>query len=397
MRFALLSLLSLALISCAQKETPEQKAENLNNWRANMGKLSNSLGRLLPVVSQPELFFNPANEDQIAKEIRRFSDSAHNVKMQKKPEDDPSLKFVSKKFQKEIDQALEEFQGGNKKHSRYLLKNATNYCISCHSRTDSGRSDWDFSSFARLNQMKPIDKAEFYMAVRDFDKALQAYDEIIYSKKKQASADELEASGEKALAIAVRVKRNPALADELVSRIIDAKTAPVFLRLNARKWKESISTWKKEQKYERGDASKRLKFANTLLSRGWKRSMSSPYSKAGLVEYLRASTLIHEILSDNSNAKLFGQGLYNAGLAAESLKNLNMWTLHETYYESCIRHSPFSTLAKKCYLRLEGVMRDTYAPYEGAPLPDYVSKRLFNLRALVQKDNTDISDWGFFE
>jgi hypothetical protein len=359
--------------------------------------LSHSLGELLPTVSQPELFFNPAQEKKIESEIENFASSAHSIKVQKKPEADPSLAFVSKKFENDVDQALKEFRMGNKKHARFLLRNTTNYCISCHSRTDSGRSDWDFSSFAKLKQMKPLDRAEFLMSVRDFDKALQTYDEIIYDKNRSANPAELEASGEKALAITVRAKRDPDLANEMVSRIVESKSAPIFLRLNARQWKSAIQSWKADKSEQGMTPSQRLQYAYTLMSRGWKLSQTSVYGKAGLVHYLRASTILHEILSDDSNSKLYGQALYYAGLAAESLRDINFWTLHEVYYESCIRHSPFSTLAKKCYLRLEGVLRDSYSPYRGAPLPQYVSKRLFNLRALVEKDTSDISDWGFFE
>ncbi|NQY99564.1 MAG: hypothetical protein HRT45_02720 [Bdellovibrionales bacterium] len=397
MKWFLILALTAFSIGCAQKETAEQKAENLNSWRANMGKLGHSLGQLLPTVSQPEMFFDPANEKRIESEIENFASSAHSIKVQKKPEADPSLAFVSKKFENDVDQALKEFKKGNKKHARFLIKDTTNYCISCHSRTDSGRSDWDFSSFAKLNKMRPLDRAEFLMSVRDFDKALQTYDEIIYDKNRKASSSDLESSGEKALAIAVRVKRDPDLANELVSRIVDSKTAPIFLRLNARQWKSAIKSWKSDKSEANMKPSEKLKYSYTLMARGWKLSQSSVYGKAGLVHYLRASSIIHEILSDDSNSKLFGQALYYAGLAAESLRDINFWTLHETYYESCIRHSPFSTLAKKCYLRLEGVFRDSYTPYQGAPLPKYVSKRLFNLRALVEKDTSDISDWGFFE
>ncbi|MEO0336930.1 MAG: hypothetical protein AAF202_11070, partial [Pseudomonadota bacterium] len=244
MRWILVLSLTVFSMGCAQKETAEQKANNLRSWRANMGKLSYSLGQLLPTVAQPEIFFNPAYEQDIESEIENFASSAHSIKMQKKPEADPSLAFVSKKFENDVNQALSEFRQGNKKHARFLIRNTTNYCISCHSRTDSGRSDWDFSGFAKIKNMRPLDKAEFYMSVRDFDKALQTYDEIIYDKNRDANAAELEASGEKALAIAVRVKRDPRLADEVVSRIVDSKTAPIFLRLNARQWKSAIKSWK---------------------------------------------------------------------------------------------------------------------------------------------------------
>ena len=86
MKWFLILALTAFSIGCAQKETAEQKAENLNSWRANMGKLGHSLGQLLPTVSQPEMFFDPANEKRIESEIENFASSAHSIKVQKKPE-----------------------------------------------------------------------------------------------------------------------------------------------------------------------------------------------------------------------------------------------------------------------------------------------------------------------
>lgn len=384
---------------CAQKDTPEQKQKNLSSWKVKMAQLSNSLARLMPLVNSPERFNDPSNKAKIQKEILRFSKLSHSITVNKKPEADPSLDFVSRKFETDMKEAYAQMEKGNNNYARYLVSNTTNYCISCHTRTDSGRMNLNFSAAVDTSQFQPLERAQLYMAVRDFDKALQAFDQAANAKDAKMKPQDLELAAEKSLAIAVRVKKDPSLADEMVSRILDSKTAPVFLKLKARNWKNSIKRWKKEEKRKPNKLGPKrmLKTANNLMTRGWRLESESMNSRAGLVEFLRASSLLHEILSDKKNYSVYGDALYTAGLAAESLRQINLWTLHEAYYESCIRFSPYTNLAKRCYLRLEALQLSAYSAYDGASVPSHVRDHLLELRALAEKSTGDFMDWGFID
>lgn len=396
----LTAIMGLSVISgCAQKETPEQKADNLATWQVRMAQMSQSLAQLMPLVADPERFNDPDNRAKIKKEVQKFSQVSHNISMNKKPEADPSLDFVSRKFSQDMKEAVAQIERGNMNYARYLVQNTTNYCISCHTRTDSGRTDLNFSAAVDTSQFKPLEKAEIYMAVRDFDKALQAFDQAAYAKDATMKPQTLELAAEKSLAIAVRVKKDPDLANEMVSRILDSQTAPVFLKLKARHWKQSIQQWQKEEKTKpkKLNAQQMLASANNLMNRGWRVESEAINSRAGLVEFLRASSLLHDILSDRANAKVYGEALYSAGLVAESLRQINLWTLHEAYYESCIRYSPYTNLAKRCYLRLEALQLSAYSAYDGAEIPAHIKDHLLELRALAEKSTGDFMDWGFID
>ncbi len=393
------ALTATLVFGCAQKDTPEEKQKNLSNWKVKMAQMSQSLAHLIPLVSTPERFNDPDNKAKIQKEILRFSKLSHSITVNKKPEADPSLDFVSRKFEADMKEAYAQMEKGNNNYARYLVSNTTNYCISCHTRTDSGRANLNFSASVDMSQFKPLEKAQVYMAVRDFDKALQAFDQAANARGATSKPQMLELAAEKSLAIAVRVKKDPSLADEMVSRILDSKTAPVFLKLKARNWKSSIQRWKKEEKRKPKTLGpkRKLKTANNLMTRGWRLESESMNSRAGLVEFLRASSLLHEILSDKKNYSVYGEALYTAGLAAESLRQINLWTLHEAYYESCIRFSPYTNLAKRCYLRLEALQLSAYSAYDGASVPAHIREHLLELRALAEKSTGDFMDWGFID
>ncbi|MCB0406886.1 MAG: hypothetical protein KDD34_01705, partial [Bdellovibrionales bacterium] len=134
-------LLSVIVLGCAQKETPEQKAENLSSWKVRMNRLSSTLADLMPMVVDAEKFNNPRNHARIKNDLLEFTKLSHDISMNKKPEADPSLDFVSRKFSTDMKDAYAQFEQGNASYARYMVQNTTNYCISCHTRTNEGRTN----------------------------------------------------------------------------------------------------------------------------------------------------------------------------------------------------------------------------------------------------------------
>ena len=138
----------------------------------------------------------------------------------------------------------------------------------------------------------------------------------------------------------------------------------------------------------------RLQKAKSLLQQGWKFSANSIQSRAGLVYFLRASVQLHDLLSTKSHKLVYGEALYYAGLTAESLREINLWTLHEAYYESCIRFQPYTTTAKKCYLRMEALQLASYVDGDNGFVPAAVRDHLKVLKSMAVKQDSDFLSTG---
>lgn len=382
-------------IQCVHKEREASSGAELSNWHNKMHVLSNSLSRLLPLTASPRAFNDPKNREAIELEIRNLKAIAHSVDSTKaKPGHDPGMAFMAQRFAENMDLAVHQMDNDNLPYARRLIQQSTAHCISCHTRTDQGRSDLQLSSLANIDGLRGLEQADFFIAVRDYDKALNKFGQVVNSPDAQIQhPHDMEVSAEKALAIAVRVKRDPNLADELVNRIIDARWAPVYLRLNALTWKRSIEDWRRNQSQKKLTSKEQFQLAKQIMNQGWKVNSRSPLGQAGLVQFLRASSILHELLGQSPEQGQYGEMLYYSGLAAESLRDMNLWTLQDAYYESCIRHSPKTQIAKKCYLRLEAIQFSAYVTDDGAYLPREVRDRLIELKNLSQDTQEKLYDW----
>lgn len=395
--------LTLTTVFCAQTGPQRATDQDRANWQLRMQKLSRSLTELLPLVISKKEFDNPDNYRAIERETKELAELSHDIKATRvKPNGDPGMEFVSRKFFEDMADAHRQLVSGNREYARFVIKNTTSFCISCHTRNEEGRKDLgiDLAS-ANVSNFTTLEKAQYHLAVREFDKALNDFDKAVNDREAYEDPQGIQLTAERALAVAVRVRRDPALASELVSRIVDSKWAPIYLRLNAREWKVSLKEWEKELKKAKAkDAQKPEKLlsqAKALLAQGWSHTADALPTKAGLVDFLRASTLLHDLMGTDTKPDVYGEGLYYAGLAAESLREINLWTLHEAYYESCIRYQPYTNLAKKCYLRLESLLLSSYTTYGGGFLPANVRDNLAELKSLSEKTDGDFLEWGFVE
>jgi hypothetical protein len=99
---------------------------------------------------------------------------------------------------------------------------------------------------------------------------------------------------------------------------------------------------------------------------------------------MRASAILHDLLGRSAGGDNQQELLWMAGRAAEYLRDLNLWTLQDTYYEGCVRKGKDKSLAAKCLNALENSMRQSYGAASRAGLPVFAKQQLDDLSKLIQ-------------
>ncbi|MCB9025242.1 MAG: hypothetical protein H6625_02920 [Bdellovibrionaceae bacterium] len=400
----ILCFTTLFLLQCAHNpKTSQEIKQDKANWQADMHKLALSMSKLLPLAVSSKEFHNPANSKIINTEMQQLVEVSKNLENNEHAtKGDPILKFTAKKFSEDLGYAYEQYKMGNSDFAQNNIRNATTYCMGCHTRNNQGRKlEWSWG--VDLDKLNKLDQAQYLTAIRDFDKALMAYRNLLSNKKlAMTSPQSWETSAKKSMAILVRVKRDPVLAGQIVNEIINFNSVPPSMQQTLLEWQKSIKEWEKDnnlqKKIQKTSHKEQLAKANQLLQKGWQ-STQFPQSSAGAIYFLRASSLLHDLLESPGTKKEEAQALYTAGLVAERLKDINLWTLHEAYYESCIRTLPRTQLAKKCYLRYEAVVLANYIDnHYAGQVPVHIRNHLDRLRKTAEMGNwNELLNWGLVE
>lgn len=360
-------------------------------WPVRMQALSNTLSELLPLVVSRSKFNNASNFAKIETETRKLRSLAHSLKMGETPNADPNMKIMGGLFEEDIERALDALKVGSREYARQILKNTTSYCIQCHTQTGTGPEFPRLDLSLNTDELTYHEQAEFFAATRQFDRAIEAYGKSL-NDPNLAKFDpfEWEQTARAALAIFVRVKNDPDAAGKWLNRIRSHASLPDSIRSSLQHWRRSIQDWRREKKPENLDTpEKAIARAEELIKTAQKRQ-EFPMDHTQDVYFFRASRILHQFLENyGPRHELSAKALYLSGVAAEATRDMNFWTLHETYYEYCIRVKPHSEQAQKCFQRLNDSVTLGYSGSGGVRIPPEVNKRLETFRTMAAPIKTE--------
>jgi Holliday junction resolvase len=323
------------------------------NWNQNMGLLQDSLAKLEPYLVDDVKFGAQANQDLLQKEIRNLANLSqkvtHNPTIISR---DPTVRFVASQFSKDIQRSAESFEMGRKEFSRYQLMKVTGYCIECHTRTQQGPQFVGPHENKNLQSLSRFQKAEYLIATRYFEEALKLLEEEL-ADPTSIGFVRMEKAAKQGLAITVQYEQNPQRAFEFLRILEKSKSAPFALKDRAKIWKKSLLAWKNDKSKLQG-----LPLFRKLAMK-----------KDSEVDLMRALAGLLPYLSTDLKNEELGESLYLVGLCYEGIGDLSLFSLHENFYESCIRSAPHTPWAKKCYEKLEDSIRFGYSGSGGTHIP----------------------------
>lgn len=349
--------------------------------RAEMRQMAKELGRILPLALNDAQFEKRAVQDRVFAGLERLAKAARLVEVGlPKSGDDPIMQFVPTKLVAAFTSAQRDLKAKRFPQLKGRLLRTTAYCIGCHTRAAGGVASIEIDPDFGKGQFSSLDKAEFYAATRQFPKAIEQYEAVLndpwFGRK---YPHRWERAAKKMLAITVRVEQKPRLALELLAKIRDSQAAPESLKRDTEIWRGAVKSW-----LEEAPAAMDLEAVKRLYQKGDDRTLKTGSKDAGLIEFLRGSAATHDLLQ-NKDAADYGEILFFAGLTSERLAGFNLGTLHDIYYEACIRRQPHSELAKRCYDRFRAqLLASGITDFDALEYPDDVIERMDELNRLAR-------------
>ncbi|MCB0343381.1 MAG: hypothetical protein KDD59_14170, partial [Bdellovibrionales bacterium] len=371
-------LLVGALFGCqSQESTPESAS-----WPEKMQGMSKSVTSLLPYVYSRKEFHDPENEKALKSMIKDFSGAVHEVPAEAGKKiigEDPIIKYSLDRLQDDVDRATKSFASGHKEYARSILRGTMSNCFSCHSRTQVGPEYVVSDSVFKNRQIEATERADLYVATRQYQKALEALSKVLNEPVSfYEDPYEHERALKKYLAISVRVKKDPTAAIATIDKFLTRKNVPYYLSEDARSWRKSLSDWAKEKTAP----SNKLKKAESLIKEA--RQLQSLHSfQTGNIEYLRATSLLHEQLAETKDPAERSKIYSLLGKSYEILADLGFWNFPELYFEACIRETPKTNMAKSCYKDFEKNVIFGFSGSAGIFLPTEERNRLKQLKELA--------------
>lgn len=361
---------------------------DLRKWNVKMQQMRSGLQEIMPLLVEDGPV-SSAKQKRLEKATQKLMTLAHQINYSPDagvsplpPDGDPTLPFVATLLDRELKHAYESLRESHVDYAKHLLRTATGYCITCHTRNDRG-PDFPVMDWVPPKGVGQLEKAELLTATRHFDEALDAYRAVLQDSKRTVQRPiEWGKALRAALVIAVRVKQDPDKALAVIDAAQKQTKAPDFYQAYLPVWKKSIEEWKAgiDRKPSTEDAI--YAEAKTLMDRA-KEAQKYPLDHTTEILYLRASASAHELLGRFPSGKRAAEALFIAGVVYDTWSDRQLVSLPEMYFEACIRKAPGTPIARDCFGRFEERVYFGFTGSSGTVLPKDRQDLLQELKTLA--------------
>jgi tetratricopeptide (TPR) repeat protein len=336
------------------------------------------------LVAHPERLRDPLQADDITRRLDALAGLKHAFPADAKAQE-PATAALSGLFSHYALETRRRFTFGDRETVPSRVRTLMSLCFACHSRE---RAPADFQDMEkRLETMKlaAFDKAQFLAATRQFDKAIEAYGDIVAQPAKDERALLIQARAIKdLLTLLVRVRDNPKAADAFLEGLSKREDVAPFLKRPVEAWRKDVLVWKKENfDVQRASAKDLFAKAKALVQKASGARRFLP-DEASDVAYLRASAYLNLALNKNPSLPQRGEALFMLGLCASALKSPLLWDVDLLFFEACIRENPKSALSRQCFGQLSDRLYFGYTGSSGTHVPEDELERLSTLRELAE-------------
>jgi hypothetical protein len=350
-----------------------------------MQQMSVVLQDLLSRAVSPSRFGSNESKKAVPSGLKQLGDLSHAIEplFKASGNTDPSLSWISQRFQQEVQFAKSSYEQGHQEYSRTLVTHLGQSCVMCHSRSDANFANALSGSGKWTEELKPEERVSYYLSIRNKEAATKEIDQILENPKVLESRPlAWEKTLRLALAMDIRWSKSK---DEAIARLAEAIKNP---ETNSKE-KQQFTEWMSDLK----DPAFAVVFAKAptakAVERLWKKMIKKSAGLKDPRRYVLAlglSRALHDQLSKTPAGKPANpRVLWELGQTYESAEDLGLFGFHEWYYLSCMEIARNSPQGRACYDSYSTSVILGFTGTAGEDVPDDLKERLRSLKALVNQ------------
>ena len=303
--------------------------------RAVMTQGLGSVSTLAPWLSSPTAFRDPKNRPAISRSLQELAHLQHPFFR----EPGSSSTGVGELFGRQAERAQDDFARGNTESARFRVQALTQLCLGCHLREPS-RDFIDVTKAVDALHLPPLQQAQYYATTRQFDLALALWRvELARPVKLESEQFEQLEALRLALRVAVRVKDDPRLAQQLIAPQLERGGLPGFALRELETWQADAKAWQNEHfVLSERTPTALVARARTLVDATGAATNTGAMPQEFL-SLLRAASYLDEAMRQDPESPLRGEALYLLGVVHASISESPLWQLEWMYFEACIREN----------------------------------------------------------
>jgi hypothetical protein len=370
----------LALSSCAEPG-PEAPEAFDQGTRARMSEIAEDLRLLLPLSVSEERFAAEENRPRIEAALQRLAEDSLGLESHG-GRGDAAFSELAGSLSRDVSDGLRRYEDGEVEEARFLVQELVENCVGCHSRREGPSSPALGPTLLAGIDRRDLSDAEWarlLVATRQFDAALDTYEESFGAEDSAAGRIDTEALAVDYLVVCVRVKGDLVRARHGLALLGGRADLPEYLSDVVAAWEASLARL----------AEVPAAGTDTLArARDLAASEGEPaplVDRSRLIEDLVASGLLHDYVHAHPEPSPEAAEAYYLLGATELRIRPSFWVAPaDAYLEAAIRMAPGALWAPEAFGLLEASSLLEYQGSAGEELPPDVQLRLDDLARLIE-------------
>ncbi|WP_415063616.1 hypothetical protein [Bdellovibrio sp.] len=349
-----------------------------------MDQMLKEIFTLKPYIVSDVEYRDPKNFQKIDESLKNMvalsEKISHEGKIKKS-----GFAISSNALNQQLKEAELVYRVGNKDYSLWMLRSTLSVCMSCHTQLPSSSTKFEFFNKEHF-LAKPFDEAEFLFIVRNFDKAMSFYDQVIDGFPANGVPQEnVEKSVARKVYYFVRVKRDlPGLIKSLEKNQKN-KQLPEMVKKRIAGLRSAAEKMKKETypEFNESQQADLKKYAETELKNELQGDFEFTPQKD--IAYLKISSVLYKYLDQYPETPLKPEILYWLSFCERRYEQKAFYSLPELYLKQCVLEHPGSAIAPSCLKEYQDLVMMAYTGSSGTHLPKDVERELKSMKEMIEK------------
>lgn len=349
-----------------------------------MDQMLKEIFTLKPYIVSDVEYRDPKNfqkiDDSLKQMVSLSEKISHEGKIKKS-----GFAISSKALNEQLKEAELVYRVGNKDYSLWMLRSTLSVCMSCHTQLPAVSTK--FESFNKEHFLtKPFDEAEFLFIVRNFDKAVNLYDQVISSyPSNKVTQEHVEKSLARKVYYFVRVKRDFSGLIASLNQDLKNKNLPPMVSKRMTALKAAAEKMKKETypEFNESQQAELRKYAESQLREELQGNFSSSPEKD--LAYLKVSSVLYKYLDQYPDSTLKPDVLYWLSFCERRYEQKAFYSLPELYLKQCVMEFPGSSVAPSCLKEYQDLVTMAYTGSSGTHIPKDVERELSSMKEMIEK------------
>ena len=348
--------------------------------RDAMGEIFESMRFVLPLSLNDQNFSDPAQREAVSEALASLAREASMLEMHGRSQD-ASFSFLSRSLARDARDVRTRYERGHIHEARFMLHRMTEACVACHSRLPSDRKfslGKRFVQDVRVASLSLDERAKLQTATRQFDAALESYEELIRSPDFPPYEMGLMGYFADYLELCIRVRNDFDRPLPALEGLAEGSDLPSYLR-------DDVDAWVRSLRELRGGKRRGSDLATgrALLRAAEDRSRFTDPSQA-LVYYIAASGALHRYVAERAEAGTdVAEAYYRLGVIESQIGRAYRLSQTEYLLETAIRLAPQAPFSGDAFALLEEFVASGYTGSAGTHVPPDVQRHLDELERLI--------------